>query len=180
MRACVLVLLAACSSRSSEGKAQVGPIKACQVPEPLRKLSARDIPLEGYWEWTWMPGYDFTALSVRRIEEERFELDLHRWTDFGHVEDGLVTARWSGAGLVLDSSNRWFPTVLYPARFEGEECLVPIEGLERLHTGNPLWSNPSPQEEQQYAFRRVPDGSMEKVRATQAALDELQAVDTGQ
>lgn len=162
------MLLQACRQEEPAGPGVVGAeadsvVLVPSVPLALEGLYAADVTLDGSWLWNWFGGFDNTALGVTRSADGSFELDFCRCTDFGPPFDLATRATWSGRGLALATvDHRIDASVLYPARFDGVECLVPDTSLPHLEKGEKLWGNPDGKE---LAFRRAADGLLEENRA---------------
>jgi len=114
----------ACSGAEEERALPVG------VPEELRRTFDANVEAEGDWVWFWDPGYDTSCMRVKAVDEETLEIWLGRFTCFGMFQLATRATR-TAAGIRLDHKDPMFPEVLYPARFDGEERLVPDEAIGR-------------------------------------------------
>src|SRR5262245_3158605 len=87
--------LAACSSKEpATPDAMALRVESTAVPASLRGLFAPDFDLEGCWNWSWLPGFDSTALCVRRTNGETFALEFLHSTDYAPPSESSVQARW--------------------------------------------------------------------------------------
>lgn len=175
------VLLPACRREEPARPDPVGAetdsvLPVASVPSTLEGLYAADVDFDGCWSWSWLGGFDNTALCATRAAEGSFELDFCRCTDFGPPFDHATRATGSGAGLALETvDQRISASVLYPARFEGVDCLVPDTSLPHLEKGEKLWGNPDGTE---FAFRRAADGLVEENREGLKRFWESRAKET--
>jgi hypothetical protein len=154
-RACAslvaFVLLLGCT-REPSAPAPLDDIAAA-LPAALRPVFARDLDVEGLWRAHWLMGYDGSEVRIRRTGSTTFALDFLRVTDFGLMSSSTV-ATSSGGGLQLLAPEVLFQTpirVLYPARVDGRECLVPDVFVERLEQGKSLWL----MDGDEFAFLRI-------------------------
>lgn len=148
-----LAFLASCSRAKEERALPVG------VPAELAETFDADVEVEGSWVWDWLPGYDATYMSVKAADEKTFEVEFVRSTDVGSFQLATRATR-TAAGLRVDrKGSDQFPAVLYPARIDGEECLVPDQAI-----GGGA--------DEGHAFRRTEDGAVERMRGVWEAIDE--------
>ncbi len=138
-----------------------GPEPTVEPRIALGDLYAGDVSLAGCWSWSWIPGFDNTALCAERTDEG-YELEFLRGTDFGPPwEHGTRAVASEGGWRLVSEHDSIDVQHLFPARFQGEDCLVPDSALQPFAAGALPWGNPDGRE---YAFRRAEDGHVRRVR----------------
>jgi hypothetical protein len=114
--------------------------------------------------WSRRESYEWTVLRIEADEDGTLRAELRRETDFAPPFEHSSRLLWSGGGWKLDAPDDFFPSVLHPARFTGEECLVGDEQLARLEHGEAPWAQSDAPWRDELAFRRAGEGLLEERR----------------